>query len=81
MVGLNINCRLTCKWNASVFWGDYNSKIDSPGVGVTEVFPHFPNFSALSKHALAMEYNAYICQVSPQLSCGDMPILNVIQRI
>ena len=33
-------------------------------------FRYFSNFSALSKHILTMEYHVYICQVSPQLSCG-----------
>ena len=33
--------------------------------------PYFPNFSALSKHTLDIEYHVYIWQVSPQLSCGD----------
>ena len=31
---------------------------------------YFSNFSALSKHALAIEYRVDIWQVSPQLSCG-----------
>ena len=34
-------------------------------------FRYFPNFSALSKQTLAIEYHVYIWQVSPQLSCGD----------
>ena len=34
-------------------------------------FRYFPNFSALSKQTLAIEYQVYIWQVSPQLSCGD----------
>ena len=34
-------------------------------------FPYFLKFSALSKQTLAIEYNVYIWQVSPQLSCGD----------
>ena len=34
-------------------------------------FRCFPNFSALSKHTLTIEYHIYIWQVSPQLSCGD----------
>ena len=35
-------------------------------------FRYFPNFSALSKQTLAIEYHVYISQVSPQLSCGDI---------
>ena len=34
-------------------------------------FRYFPNFSALSKQTLVIEYHVYIWQVSPQLSCGD----------
>ena len=34
-------------------------------------FRYFPNFSALSKHTVAIAYHVYIWQVSPQLSCGD----------
>ena len=30
----------------------------------------FPNFSAFSKHTLAIEDTVYIWQVSPQLICG-----------
>ena len=43
-------------------------------VGLLSRFPpfrSFPNFSALSKHTLDIEYHVYIWQVSPQLSCGD----------
>ena len=35
------------------------------------LFCYFLNFSALSKHVLAIEYHVYIWQVLPQLSCGD----------
>ena len=44
------------------------------GWGLLSRFPpfrSFPNFSALSKHTLDIEYHVYIWQVSPQLSCGD----------
>ena len=44
------------------------------GWGLLSRFPpfrYFPNFSALSKHTLDIEYHVYIWQVSPQLSCGD----------
>ena len=44
------------------------------GWGLLSQFPPFryiPNFSVSQKHALAIEYHVYICQVSPQLSCGD----------
>ena len=44
------------------------------GWGLLSRFPpfrYFPNFSALSKHTLYIEYHVYIWQVSPQLSCGD----------
>ena len=44
------------------------------GWGLLSLFPpfrYFPNYSALSKHALAIKYHVYIWQVSPQLSCGD----------
>ena len=34
-------------------------------------FRYFPNFPALSKQTLDIEYHVYIWQVSPQLSCGD----------
>ena len=34
-------------------------------------FHYFPNFSALSKHRLAIEYHVYILHVSPQPSCSD----------
>ena len=34
-------------------------------------FRYFPNFSALSKHTLAIEYHVNIWQVLPQLSCAD----------
>ena len=30
----------------------------------------FPNFSALSKHKLTIDYQVYIWQMSPQLGCG-----------
>ena len=44
------------------------------GWGLLSQFPpfrYFPNFSALSKHTLDIEYHVCIWQVSPQLSCGD----------
>ena len=44
------------------------------GWGLLSQFPPFryvPNFSALLKHTLAVEYHVYVCQVSQQLSCGD----------
>ena len=49
---------------------------DSPdmGWGLLRQFPpfrYFPNFSALPKHTLDIEYYVYIWQVSPQLSRGD----------
>ena len=34
------------------------------------LFYHFPNFSALLKHTLTIEYHVNIWQMSPQLSCG-----------
>ena len=34
-------------------------------------FRYFSHFATLLKHALAIEYHAYIWQVSPQLSCGE----------
>ena len=43
------------------------------GVGLISQFlpfRYFPNFSALSKHTLVIEYYVYIWQVSPLLSCG-----------
>ena len=46
----------------------------STGWGLLSQFPpfrYFPNFSESQKHALPIEYHAYIWQVSPQLSCGD----------
>ena len=45
------------------------------GWGLLSQFPpfrYFPNFSALSKQTLAIEYHVYIWQVSPQLSWGDI---------
>ena len=45
------------------------------GWGLLSQFPpfrYFPNFSALSKQTLAIEYHVYIWQVSSQLSCGDI---------
>ena len=44
------------------------------GWGLLSQFPpfrYFPNFSASSKHTLAIEYHVYIWQVSPQLSYSD----------
>ena len=35
------------------------------------LFHYFPHFSERWKHWLSMEYHFRICQVSPQLSCGD----------
>ena len=43
------------------------------GWGSLSQFPplrYFPNFSALSKHAFAIDYHIYIWQVSLQLSCS-----------
>ena len=44
------------------------------GWGLLSQFPpfhYFPNFSALSKHTLDIEYHVYIWQVATQPSCGD----------
>ena len=44
------------------------------GWGLLSRFPPFrycPNFSASPKHTLPLAYHVYICQVSPQLCCGD----------
>ena len=44
-----------------------------PGGELLSQFPqfrYFANFSALPKHMLAIEYDIYIWQVSPQLNCG-----------
>ena len=51
-----------------------NSNILGQGWWLQSQFPSFCyslNFSIMSKHTLAIEYNVYIWQVSPQLSCGD----------
>ena len=61
----------TCKFvNVEALFGC----IQDLGWGLLSLFPlfrYFPNFSALPKHTLAIEYLFYICQVSPQLSCSD----------
>ena len=48
--------------------------VPTQGWGLLSRFPplrYFPIFSAPPKCMLAIEYNVYIWQVSPQLSCGD----------
>ena len=61
-----------CHW-----WQHLNRPCQSPAVlgwGLLSQFPpfrYFPNFSALLKQTLGIEYHVYIWQVSPQLSCGD----------
>ena len=32
----------------------------------------FPDFQNYQKHTLPIECHIYICQVSPQISCGDI---------
>ena len=45
-------------------------------------FRYFPNFSALSKHTLDIEFHVDIWQVSPQLSAvTPLSNMNVIERI
>ena len=47
---------------------------DNQGWGLLSPFPlfrYFPHFPLLSKQTLALEYDVYIWQVSPQFSCGD----------
>ena len=51
------------------------SRISRAGVGVTKPISSVPLFSeilVMSEETLAIEYNVYIWQVSPQLSCGDI---------
>ena len=50
-----------------------NEDINEQRWGLLSRFPpfhYFLNFSALSKHTLAIEYHVNIWQVSPQLNCG-----------
>ena len=46
----------------------------STGDGVTKPFfpfPYFPIFVGSSNDRLPIQYHVHICQMSPQLSCGD----------
>ena len=59
---------------ARELWGMNISSFRVHGWGLLSQFPpfrYFPNFSALSKHTLYIDYHIYIWQISPQLSCGD----------
>ena len=56
------NCFTLCNQGIHQGWGLLSQFL---------LFRNFPNFSALSKQTLAIEYHLYIWQVSPQLSCGD----------
>ena len=57
-------------------WGArYGGVTSVPGMGVTKPIssvPLFSSFSKLSNHWLPIEYHVHICQMSPQLSCGDI---------
>ena len=70
---LGLNVLKTTKYLPLSTWTG-SSILDHLGWGLLSRFPpfrYFPNFSALSKHTLDIEYHVYIWQVSPQLSCGD----------
>ena len=59
----------------TLFTNIISSQIETQGWGLLSQFPPFryiPNFSALPKYMLAIEYHVHIWQVSPQLSCGDI---------
>ena len=56
-----IPVRWSLHWNRTLGWGLLSQFLP---------LRCFPNFSALSKYTLAIEYHIYIWQVSPQLSCG-----------
>ena len=72
---LRLNKRLNNQDNTRVIlYSVHASLCVALGWGLLSQFPpfrYFPNFSALSKQTLAIEYHVYIWQVSPQLSCGD----------
>ena len=57
------------KYNKSMM----RMKHSRPGLGLLRQFHLFRYFPHLleSKHWLSSEYHVHVCQVSPQLSCGD----------
>ena len=52
----------------------HNNMVPDQGWGLLSEFSpfrYFPNFLAMLRQTLDIEYHVYIWQVSPQLSCGD----------